>query len=136
MKISRLEFVALLLAAVFAAFAAGWFSGQAAPQPVRVETERTLTQETPWRCPRLRPPLRPEQGGYPCRRGEDQPQHRRGGRADDPAGHRGEAGGGHHCLPPGQRPFRIPEELTEVPGIGEGILEGLIDYVTTGEENR
>ena len=33
-------------------------------------------------------------------------------------------------------PFRIPEELTEVPGIGEGILEGLIDYVTTGEENR
>ena len=24
----------------------------------------------------------------------------------------------------------------EVPGIGEGILEGLIDYVTTGEENR
>ena len=45
MKISRLEFVALLLAAVFAAFAAGWFfRGQAAPQPVRVETERTLTQ--------------------------------------------------------------------------------------------
>ena len=31
---------------------------------------------------------------------------------------------------------RKPEELTEVPGIGEGILEGLIDYVTTGEENR
>ena len=46
MKISRLEFVALLLAAVFAAFAAGWFfRGQAAPQPVRVETERTLTQD-------------------------------------------------------------------------------------------
>ena len=33
-------------------------------------------------------------------------------------------------------PFRIPEELTEVPGIGEGILEGLIGYVTPGEENR
>ena len=52
MKISRLEFVALLLAAVFAAFAAGWFfRGQAAPQPVRVETERTLTQETPLALP-------------------------------------------------------------------------------------
>ena len=31
-------------------------------------------------------------------------------------------------------PFRFPEELTDVPGIGEGILEGLIDYVTTEEE--
>ena len=27
-------------------------------------------------------------------------------------------------------PFRIPEELTRVDGIGEGILQGLIDYVT------
>ena len=61
MKISRLEFVALLLAAVFAAFAAGWFfRGQAAPQPVRVETGRTLTEETPlalpgpWRGPAAR----------------------------------------------------------------------------------
>ena len=27
-------------------------------------------------------------------------------------------------------PFRIPEDLTRVDGIGEGILEGLIDQVT------
>ena len=27
-------------------------------------------------------------------------------------------------------PFRIPEELTRVPGIGEGTLAGLIDYIT------
>ena len=27
-------------------------------------------------------------------------------------------------------PFRIPEDLTRVSGIGEGILEGLIDYIT------
>ena len=27
-------------------------------------------------------------------------------------------------------PFRITEDLTRVPGIGEGILEGLIDYIT------
>ena len=52
MKISRLEFVALLLAAVFAAFAAGWFfRGQAAPQPLRAETQPTLTQETPLALP-------------------------------------------------------------------------------------
>lgn len=30
-------------------------------------------------------------------------------------------------------PFRIVEELTRVRGIGEGTLEGLIDYITVGE---
>ena len=29
-------------------------------------------------------------------------------------------------------PFRYPEDLIQVPGIGEGILEGLIHLVTTG----
>ncbi len=29
-------------------------------------------------------------------------------------------------------PFRYPEELLNVKGIGESILEGLLDYVTTG----
>ena len=29
-------------------------------------------------------------------------------------------------------PFRIVEELTRVSGIGEGTLEGLIDYITVG----
>ena len=27
-------------------------------------------------------------------------------------------------------PFRIPEDITRVPGIGEATLEGLIDYIT------
>ena len=27
-------------------------------------------------------------------------------------------------------PFRMPEDLTRVSGIGEGILEGLLEYVT------
>lgn len=27
-------------------------------------------------------------------------------------------------------PFRIPEDLTRVKGIGEGTLEGLLDYIT------
>ena len=130
MKISRLEFVALLLAAVFAAFAAGWFfGGQAAPQPVRVETERTLTPETPLALPAPTP--------SPSAQSKE----------DTLAGgakiNLNTAGVDELMTLPGigekraaNGPFRIPEELTEVPGIGEGILEGLIDYVTTGEEKR
>ena len=29
-------------------------------------------------------------------------------------------------------PFRIPEEITKVKGIGESTMEGLIDLITTG----
>ena len=48
MKISRLEWITILLCAVFLAFAAGWFlRGRSAAQPVRVETQRVLAQETP-----------------------------------------------------------------------------------------
>ena len=108
MKISRLEFVALLLAAVFAAFAAGWFfRGQAAPQPVRVETERTLTQETPQALPAPTP--------SPSAQSKEDTL----------------AGGAKINLNTAG-----VDELMTLPGIGEGILEGLIDYVTTGEENR
>lgn len=135
MKVSRLEFAAVLLAAVFAAFAAGWFlRGQADPQPVRVETERTLVQETPLVLPAPTPSA-----------GQSKEEALAGGgkvnlntadaqelmtlpgigekRAGDIIAYR-QANG----------PFRFPEELTDVPGIGEGILEGLIDYVTTEEE--
>lgn len=31
-------------------------------------------------------------------------------------------------------PFRYPEDLIRVSGIGEGIASGLLDYVTTGGE--
>lgn len=27
-------------------------------------------------------------------------------------------------------PFRLPEDITRVPGIGQGILEGILDYIT------
>ena len=48
MKISKVEFAAVLLAAVFLAFTGGWFlRGATQAQPVWVETERTLAQETP-----------------------------------------------------------------------------------------
>ena len=133
MKISRVEWLAIVLAVAAAAFAAGWFlRGQASPQPVRVEVERTLVQETPIALPSPTPeaaesdaPAAPVNintadvdelmllPGIGEKRAEDIVAYRR-------------ANG----------PVRIPEELTEVPGIGEGILAGLIDYVTVGEETR
>ena len=139
MKISRLEWAALLLAAVFLAFALGWFlrdSAQAGPMEVRVE--RTLTQETPLVLPAPTPAqeeLTKEEALAAA-----------GGKIDINT-----AGVDELMLLPGigekraediiayrraNGPFRIPEELTEVPGIGEGILAGLIDYVTVGEETR
>ena len=127
MKISRLEWLAIVLAVAAAAFAAGWFlRGQANPQPVRVEVERTLVQETPIAVPAPTPEA--AESGVPPEPvnintadaetlmtlpgiGET--------RAADIIAYR-QANG----------PFRMVEQLTDVPGIGEGILAGLIDYVT------
>ena len=127
MKISRVEWLAIVLAVAAAAFAAGWFlRGQASPQPVRVEVERTLVQETPIALPSPTPeaaesdaPAAPVNINTADAEtlmtlpgiGET--------RAADIIAYR-QANG----------PFRMVEELTDVPGIGEGILAGLIDYVT------
>ena len=139
MKISRLEWAALLLAAAFLAFAAGWFlrdSAQAGPMEVR--TERTLAQETPLVLPASTPAQE--------ELSKEEALAAAGGRININT-----AGVDELMLLPGigekraediiayrraNGPFRIPEELTEVPGIGEGILAGLIDYVTVGEETR
>ena len=132
MKISKLEAISILLAAVFLAFTAGWFlRGTTAPQSVRIETEHAVAQESPLVLPTSTPLPTPTPG----------PEQVSGGgkvdlntatleelmslpgigekRAADIIAYR-EANG----------PFRIPEELTEVSGIGEKILEGLLDYVT------
>ena len=46
MKISRLEAITILLCAVCLSFTAGWFlRGDVSAQPVRVETQRTLSEE-------------------------------------------------------------------------------------------
>ena len=128
MKISKLEFISVLLAAVFLAFTGGWFlRGASQAGPVRVETERTLVQETP-----LVFTPAPSQSQAPGGKvdlntataeelmilpgiGEK--------RAADIIAYR-EANG----------PFRIPEDLTRVSGIGEGILAGLIDQVTVSQK--
>ena len=33
-------------------------------------------------------------------------------------------------------PFRYPEDITQVPGIGEGILSAIAGYITVGEESK
>ena len=126
MKISRLEWITILLCAVFLAFAAGWFlRGRSAAQPVRVETQRVLAQETP-----LVPALPASSPGAPevgekinINTAQLEELTALPGigekRARDIIAYRTQNG-----------PFRIPEDLTRVSGIGEGILEGLIDYIT------
>ena len=138
MKISKVEFISVLLAAVFLAFTGGWFlRGSTQAGPVRVETERTLAQETPL----VFTPPPEESGELP----EETPAAPAAGaekvdlntataeelmtlpgigekRAADIIAYR-EANG----------PFRIPEDLTKVSGIGEGILSGLIDQVTVSQ---
>ena len=137
MKISKLEFISLLLAAAFAAFAAGWFlRGAAWAQPVRVETQDLLAQPTAVTVPAVQPtasapaaaqasspPLPAADGKVNLNTATAEELMTLPGigekRAADIIADR-EANG----------PFRIPEDLTRVEGIGEGILEGLIDLVT------
>lgn len=143
MKISKLELISLLLAAAFAAFAAGWFlRGASSAQPVRVETEDLLARNTAvvlQSTPSPEPASQQSEAAPQPTQAEAAPSQAAGKvdlntataeelmtlpgigekRAADIIADR-EANG----------PFRTPEELTRVKGIGEGILEGLIDLVT------
>ena len=127
MKISRVEWLAIVLAVAAAAFAAGWFlRGQASPQPVRVEVERTLVQETPIVLPSPTPEAAESDApAAPVNINTADAETLMtlpgigGTRAGDIIAYRRANG-----------PFRMVEQLTDVPGIGEGILAGLIDYVT------
>ena len=139
MKISKVEFASVLLAAVFLAFTGGWFlRGATQAQPVRVETERTLAQETPLV---LTPtPTAAEPSAAPA------VQTAGGGKVDLNTATAEELmtlpGIGEKraaaiiAYRQANGPFRIPEELTNVDGIGEGILAGLIDQVTVSQEEE
>ena len=132
MKISKVEFASVLLAAVFLAFTGGWFlRGATQAQPVRVETAIVLTPPpTETAAPSAAPTTSSAGTGKVDLNtataeelmtlpgiGEK--------RAADIIAYR-EANG----------PFRIPEDLTRVSGIGEGILAGLIDQVTVSQEEE
>lgn len=124
MKISRLEFVTLLLTAAFLAFSAGWFlRGNAAARPILVETERVFA---PAESPLVLPPPKESRAAL-VNINTASAQELEGlpgvgpSRAADIVAYR-EANG----------PFRIPEDITKVKGIGESTMEGLIDFITTG----
>lgn len=129
MKISAAEWAALGLTAVFLAFSAGWLArGGRNAAPVRIETEQTLTAEE--QAVDLPPVTAAEEPGAlkPGEKinintaGADELQRLPGigeKRAADIVADRAENG-----------PFRIPEDLTRVSGIGEGTLERILEYIT------
>lgn len=152
MKISKLEAVTVLLCAVCLAFAAGWFlRGDLSARPVRVETQRTLSEaEAVVVLPSPAETAAPTASEVPAETSpaETNPAEPGPTPSEDPLAEKiniNTADAATLDLLPGigekraqdiidyrntHGPFRIPEDLTRVSGIGEGILEGLIDYIT------
>lgn len=135
MKISKLEWAALGLTAIFLAFSVGWLvrGGGEAP-PIRIETAKmlsveertvslpasTVVQPTDVPTPREKIDINTADASALQRLpgiGEK--------RAADIVADRAANG-----------PFRIPEDLTRVKGIGEGTLETLLDYITVGRGEK
>ena len=149
MKISRLEFVLLLLTAACLAFFAGWFlGGQSAPGTVRIAAQHSPEPPATSSPPASQTPPaaspEPEETGPAASEaqasapspyapgapglviintaGSEELQTLPGigeKRAEDIIAYREEHG-----------PFRIVEDITDVSGIGEGILSRIIDYIT------
>lgn len=122
MKISKLEAAIALAAAMVLAFTAGWFlRGSRTARPLTVESQRTLTVTvTAYPSPTPDPEIvklnintatQEELMTLPGI-GEK--------RAADIVDDRTRNG-----------PFRFPEDITRINGIGEDTLAGLLDYITT-----
>ena len=137
MKLSKGEALILSVAALFLAFTAGWFlRGNTSPDPIRIETGRTagpaaanisLSETAPVPAPSEEavPPSAPAPGErINIHTADAALLETRPGigekRAASIIADR-EANG----------PFRFPEDITRVKGIGEEILAGLIDLITT-----
>ena len=132
MKISKLEFISILLAAVFLAFTGGWFlRGACQAQPVLVETERKLVQESPVALtPEPSASASPSASAAPVKSGKVDLNTATAEELMTLPGIGEKRAAAIIAYREANGPFLIPEELTEVDGIGEGILAGLIDQVT------
>lgn len=122
MKLSKWEAGIILTAALALSFTAGWFlRGGAAAEPLRIETERRL-EVTVTALPAPTPT--PELGPVNINTADEAALKTLPGigdkRAADIIADRAANG-----------PFRFPEELTRVNGIGEETLAGLLEYITT-----
>ena len=132
MKISKLEFISILLAAVFLAFTGGWFlRGACQAQHVLVETERKLVQESPVALtPEPSASASPSASAAPVKSGKVDLNTATAEELMTLPGIGEKRAAAIIAYREANGPFLIPEELTEVDGIGEGILAGLIDQVT------
>ena len=142
-KISRLEFITILLCILFLGFASGYFLGKSrTAQPVQIETQRTLSAED---AVIVLPT--PEAEEVPSEDGEEgeTPE-----ATPDPLEEArpiniNTADAETLALLPGigekraqdivedrtvNGPFRFPEDITRVSGIGESTMEGLLEYIT------
>lgn len=126
-KPTKWEMAILATAALFLAFTAGWFlRGSTAGEPLRVETERRLERsETVLALPA---PEKAEEG---------------------PKVNINTATAEELCTLPGigekraqdiiadrerNGPFRFPEDITRVKGIGEETMNGFLDRITVEDE--
>ena len=127
MKLSRWEGAIRVLSALFLAFTAGWFlRGSSSSEPLRVETQRRL-EVTVTAFPAPTPEGLRERVDINTADAEALKSLPGIGekRASDIIADR-EANG----------PYRFPEELTRVKGIGEETVSELLDYITVGEEKQ
>lgn len=137
MKISRLELAALVLTAAFLAFSAGWLArGTGDAPPVRIETERTLSGEEdalvlPAPTPESAPPEElPAVPPSPEGKKKIDLNTATAEELETLPGIGAERARNIIADREANGPFRIVEDMTRVPGIGEGILAGLLDDVT------
>ncbi len=139
MKISRLEGAALLLTAMAVAFTAGWtLRGAEDAPPIQVETQLALTQEErtlvqPTAAPSPSPTAEQEDGESGSKALPEERININTATAEELQRLPGIGPTRAQAIVDDRAangPFRIPEDLTRVKGIGEGILQGLIDYIT------
>ena len=128
MKISKWEFAILLLLAAFLAFTAGWFLRERSmPGPLVVETQRRPDAPEVWLDPPTPTPAEKQETMININTADVETLMTLPGigekRARDIITEREENG-----------PFRFPEDITRVSGIGEETLAGLVDYSITEDE--